>query len=68
VIKAADQTIADRDKTIKDLKLGLTNCGQDTRVLETKVQDKDAELGKFWRNPWIMTGVGLVLGAYLMRR
>lgn len=68
IIQAADAAIAARDTTIKDLKLGLTNCGQDTKALEIKVGERDAQLASIFRNPWIMLGVGFVAGAVLLRR
>lgn len=58
MIQQADKALAEKNKVI-DFSNQVIKQSQDmNEMLTKKVTEKDAELGVWYRNPWITGGIG----------
>ena len=57
------QTVDAKNKEIQICRLGLKQSINSSALLRLEIKDRDEQLGRFYRNPFIMLGLGLVGGA-----
>lgn len=63
VIEQADRTIAAKNKALELSDLAFKSCTENSGRLQTDLNDRNEELSSWYRNPWIMGGLGLLAGA-----
>jgi hypothetical protein len=67
VIKACDQALEDKNKAIEKLNLGLAESTKQAGELSVELDKKEKQLSAWYRNPFILIGLGLLGGVIIAK-
>lgn len=65
VIQAAREALAKKDEQISVCQLGVKDLQDQNVLLNKQVQEKNSQLGAFYRNPWVMGTIGALIGIFV---
>jgi len=66
IIQAARKAIEAQKQEIQDLKIGLDMATKDIAAAQKDINKKDEQLGAWYRNPFVVGALSLVVGAAAM--
>ena len=67
VVDACQAALTARKDELKLCNLGLQQSMSTNTQLNEEIENKNAQLSAFYRNPWLMLALGLVAGVALTR-
>lgn len=66
-LAACDSTIKEKNKALELADLTIKKCVESGITKQYQLNEAKAELDKFYRNPWIMGGLGILTGFILSK-
>lgn len=62
VIQKCDKALSDKNKAIKSADKVISTCKEQNGKLITQVKEKDEDLNKWYRNPFVVGLLGIAVG------
>lgn len=67
VITACDKALAHKDGAIGGLQMVVLQRDELIKMQKTTIEEQDAKLSAWYRNPWLLLGLGVVAGMAIKR-